>query len=59
MQSPEKDWGQKESLNLPSQEEEYPDNELPLDFQDTFGFLDLMDMPTSNQVAVSQRYVLF
>lgn len=50
MQCPEEDGGQKESLNLLFQEDEYPDNELPLDFQDTFGFLDLMDMPTSNQV---------
>lgn len=52
MQCPARDGGQNESLNL-SQEEENPDSELPLDFQDTFGFLDQMDMPTSNQVYVS------
>lgn len=51
IQCPE-DGGQNEILYLPSQEEEHPDHELPLDFQDTFGFLDLMDMPTSNQVYV-------
>lgn len=50
MQCPGGDGSQNENLDLPSQEEEYPDNELPLDFQDTFGFLDLMDMPASNQV---------
>lgn len=52
MQCPARDGGQNESLNL-SQEEENPDSELPLDFQDTFGFLDQMDIPTSNQVYVS------
>lgn len=51
LQCPEGDGGQNESLNLPCQEEDL-DHELPLDFQDTFGFLDLMDMPTSNQVYV-------
>lgn len=52
VQYPKGDGGQNEGLNVPSQEEEDPDHELPLDFQDTFGFLDLMDMPTSNQVYV-------
>ncbi|XP_062843341.1 rho GTPase-activating protein 31 [Trichomycterus rosablanca] len=28
----------------------YPEHDLPLDFQDTFGFLDLMDTSASNQV---------
>ncbi|XP_053342868.1 rho GTPase-activating protein 30 [Clarias gariepinus] len=41
---------QNESLSIPCQEESYPDHELPLDFQDTFGFLDLMDMSASNQL---------
>ncbi|KAF4076483.1 hypothetical protein AMELA_G00215530 [Ameiurus melas] len=50
IQGPEEDGGQNESPTLLSQEEEHPDHELPLDFQDTFGFLDLMDMPTSNQL---------
>ncbi|XP_027006347.2 rho GTPase-activating protein 31 [Tachysurus fulvidraco] len=50
MRYPERDGGQNESLNLPLQEEQNPDHELPLDFQDTFGFLDLMDLPTSYQI---------
>lgn len=50
IQCPEGDGGQNESPNLLSQEEEFPENELPLDFQDTFGFLDLMDMPATNQL---------
>ncbi|MCI4390862.1 hypothetical protein PGIGA_G00127830 [Pangasianodon gigas] len=50
VQCPEGDDSQNESLSLSPQEEEYPDHDLPLDFQDTFGFLDLMDMPTSNQL---------
>ncbi|TSP09119.1 Rho GTPase-activating protein 30 [Bagarius yarrelli] len=49
MQCSEEDVHQNESLYLPP-EEETPDLDLPLDFQDTFGFLDLMDMPTSNQI---------
>lgn len=54
MRCPQRDGGQKESLNLPLQEDQNPDHELPLDFQDTFGFLDLMDLPTSYQVHVTE-----
>ena len=31
---------------------EEPDSQLPLDFQDTFGFLDLMDSSAYSQVCV-------
>ncbi|KAI4881682.1 hypothetical protein NFI96_031336 [Prochilodus magdalenae] len=31
-------------------EEDYPDQELPLDFQDTFGFLDLLDSSATSQI---------
>lgn len=59
IQYPEEDGDQKESLNFPFQVDGYPDNELPLDFQDTFGFLDMMDMPTSNQVQNSSFFPQF
>ncbi|XP_017552582.1 rho GTPase-activating protein 30 [Pygocentrus nattereri] len=43
--------GQSEMTYHPlSIEEEYPDQELPLDFQDTFGFLDLMDTSAPSQL---------
>ncbi|XP_036412317.1 rho GTPase-activating protein 30 isoform X2 [Colossoma macropomum] len=43
--------GQSEMTRHPlSIEEEYPDQELPLDFQDTFGFLDLMDTSAPSQL---------
>ncbi|KAK1790870.1 hypothetical protein P4O66_014720, partial [Electrophorus voltai] len=37
------------TLNL-SPEEEYPDLDLPLDFQDTFGFLDSLDTSAPSQL---------
>lgn len=60
IQCPERDGGQNESFNFLSQEQGYTGHELTLDFQDTFGFLDLMDMPTSNQVReLIFHYTLF
>ncbi|XP_066512976.1 rho GTPase-activating protein 30-like isoform X2 [Hoplias malabaricus] len=38
------------SYNPKCEEEEYLQQDLPLDFQDTFGFLDLMDTSASSQI---------